>query len=107
MTKHYRRIYRGPLENFNLKEFNMETPFNVRKIRRGKYVDKRSETELFDAMKSVNSKIIHKFGKDNSINDVDMNQVLTYKNFSNFEEHKKKKEEKKEQKAKKKEEKKK
>ena len=106
MTKHYRRIYRGPLENFDLKEFNMETPFNVRKIRRGKYVDKRSETELFDAMKSVNSKIIHKFGKDNSINDVDMNQVLTYKNFSNFEEHKKKKEEKKEQKAKKKEEKK-
>ena len=87
-------------------EFNMKTPFNVRKIRRGKVVDKRSETELFDAMKSVNSKIIHKFGKENSINDVDVNQVLTYKNFSSFEEHKKKKEEKKEKKEKKKEEKK-
>jgi hypothetical protein len=84
----------------------MKTPFNVRKIRRGKFVDKRSETELFDAMKSVNSKIIHKFGKENSINDVDVNQVLTYKNFSSFEEHKKKKEEKKEKKEKKKEEKK-
>ena len=106
VTKHYRRIYRGPLENCINKEFNMETPFNVRKIRRGKFVDKRSETELFDAMKSVNSKIIHKFGKENSINDVDVNQVLTYKNFSSFEENKKKKEEKKEKKEKKKEEKK-
>jgi hypothetical protein len=106
VTKHYRRIYRGPLENCINSEFNMKTPFNVRKIRRGKFVDKRSETELFDAMKSVNSKIIHKFGKENSINDVDVNQVLTYKNFSSFEEHKKKKEEKKEKKEKKKEEKK-
>ena len=106
VTKHYRRIYRGPLENCINEEFSMKTPFNVRKIRRGKFVDKRSETELFDAMKSVNSKIIHKFGKENSINDVDVNQVLTYKNFSSFEEHKKKKEEKKEKKEKKKEEKK-
>ena len=60
-TKHYRRIYRCPLENVDVKEFSMKTPFNIGKIKRGKFVDKKSETELFDAMKTIKSKIIYKF----------------------------------------------
>ena len=39
----------------------MKTPFNIGKIRRGKFVDKKSETHLFDAMKDLKSKIIYKF----------------------------------------------
>ena len=60
-TKHYRRIFRCPLENVEVPEFSMKTPFNIGKIKRGKYVDKKSETELFDAMKDIKSKIIYKF----------------------------------------------
>ena len=60
-TKHYRRIFRCPLENVNAPDFSMRTPFNVGKIKRGKYVDKKSETGLFDAMKDIKSKIIYKF----------------------------------------------
>ena len=60
-TKHYRRIYRCPLENVEVPEFTMKTPFNIGKIRRGKFVDKKSETHLFDAMKDLKSKIIYKF----------------------------------------------
>ena len=61
LTKHYRRIFRCPLENVDLPEFSMKTPFNVLKVRRGKFVDKKSETELFDAMKDIKSKIIYRF----------------------------------------------
>ena len=60
-TKHYRRIFRCPLENVNAPDFSMKTPFNVGKVKRGKYVDKKTETGLFDAMKDVKSKIIYKF----------------------------------------------
>ena len=106
MTKHYRRIYRCPLENVENEHFSLKTPFNVRKIRRGKYVDKKSETELFDAMSSINGKIIHKFGKENSLNKLDTTKSLTYKSFATFEEIKKKKEERREKKEKDKEDKK-
>jgi len=60
-TKHYRRIFRCPLENVNVPEFSMKTPFNIGKIKRGKYVDKKSEIGLFEAMKDIKSKIIYKF----------------------------------------------
>ena len=60
-TKHYRRIFRCPLENVDVPEFSMKTPFNIGKIKRGKYVDKKSETGLFDAMKDIKSKIIYRF----------------------------------------------
>ena len=60
-TKHYRRIYRCPLENVEVPEFSMKTPFNIGKVRRGKFVDKKSETHLFEAMKDLKSKIIYKF----------------------------------------------
>ena len=60
-TKHYRRIYRCPLENVNVPEFNIKTPFNIGKVRRGKFVDKKSETYLFEAMKDLKSKIIYRF----------------------------------------------
>ena len=106
MTKHYRRIYRCPLENVDVEGLKMATPFNVRKIRRGKYVDKRSETELFDAMGSIQSKIIHKFNKENSVNEIDVSKGLNYKSFSSFEGEQKKHQEKKEKKGKMKEDKK-
>ena len=97
LTKHYRRIFRCPLENVkmfeNENEFDMSTPFHIGEIRRGKFVDKRSETELFDAMKSIDSKIIHKFSKENSLNNVDMKNSLIYKDFNVYKEAKKKKEE--------------
>ena len=93
MTKHYRRIYRCPLENVKELNFDMSTPFHIGAIRRGKFVDKKSETELFDAMKSVDGKILHKFGKENSLNNVDMKKSLTYKDFNVYKEAKKKKEE--------------
>ena len=93
MTKHYRRIYRCPLENVINPGFDMSTPFHIGEIRRGKFVDKRSETELFDAMKSIDSKIIHRFGKENSLNNVDLKKSLIYKDFNVYKEAKKKKEE--------------
>ena len=61
-TKHYRRIYGAPLEN--VKELNLKSPFNVRKIRRGKYVDKSQATNLFDALKDVKSKVIFRYGDE-------------------------------------------
>ena len=72
-TKHYRRIFRCPLENVKVPQFSMKAPFDVGKVRRGKFVDKKSETELFDAMKNIKSKIIYRFenekGEHNSISD--------------------------------------
>ncbi len=66
-TKHYRRIYGCPLEN--CRELNMKSPFNVRRIRRGKYVDKVEKIFLFDALKEVKSKIIYRYSKDQIIDD--------------------------------------
>ena len=62
-TKHYRRIFGCPLENVDIPQFKIKSPFNVGKIRRGKFVDQKSETSLFDAMKDENSKIIYKIYK--------------------------------------------
>jgi hypothetical protein len=39
----------------------MKTPFNIGKVKRGKYVDKKSELGLFEAMKDIKSKIIYQF----------------------------------------------
>ena len=63
-TKHYRRLYGMPLENVKCPEFDIKSPFNVGKIRRGKYIDKKSETNLFDAMKDVHGKVIHRYGNE-------------------------------------------
>ena len=69
ITKHYRRIYGCPLENVDIKEFKIKSPFNVGKIRRGKFSDQRSETSLFDALKDENSKIIYKYTKELIVDD--------------------------------------
>ena len=61
-TKHYRRIYGCSLEN--VEELNLKSPFNVRKIRRGKYSDKAQITDLFEALRDVKSKIIYRYGKE-------------------------------------------
>ena len=66
-TKHYRRIYGCPLEY--CEELNLKSPFNVRRIRRGKYVDKVQQTFLFDALKDIKSKIIYRYSKDQIIDD--------------------------------------
>ena len=68
-TKHYRRIYGCPLENVDVPQFKLKSPFNVGKIRRGKFIDKKNETSLFDAMKDENSKIIYKYSKELLIDD--------------------------------------
>ena len=69
-TKHYRRIYGCPLENVDVPEFKIKSPFNVGKIRRGKFVDKsQGTTTLFDAMRDTKAKILHTYGKENMIND--------------------------------------
>ena len=65
-TKHYRRIYRCPLENVDVPEFKIKSPFNVGKIRRGKFIDKVQETSLFDAMKDIKAKVIYKYGEENN-----------------------------------------
>lgn len=62
--KHYRRYYGCPLENVNIPQFRIKSPFNVGKIRRGKFTDKKNETSLFDALKDEDSKIIYKYTKD-------------------------------------------
>ena len=67
--KHYRRIYGCPLENVDVSEFKIKSPFNVGKIRRGKFVDQKNETSLFDAMKDENSKIIYKYTKELIVED--------------------------------------
>ena len=61
-TKHYRRKYGCSLEH--VKELNLKSPFNVRKIRRGKYSDKAEVTVLFEALRDVNSKVIYRYGKE-------------------------------------------
>ena len=66
-TKHYRRIYGCPLEY--CEELNMKSPFNVRRIRRGKYVDKVQKTFLFDALKDIKSKILYRYSKEQIIDD--------------------------------------
>ena len=63
-TKHYRRIYGCPLENVDIPQFKIKSPFNVGKIRRGKFIDQKNETSLFDALKDDNSKIIYKYTKE-------------------------------------------
>ena len=68
-TKHYRRIYGCPLENVDVEQFKIKSPFNVGKIRRGKFIDQKSETSLFDALKDDNSKIIYKYTKDIIVDD--------------------------------------
>ena len=68
-TKHYRRIYGCPLENVDVPQFKIKSPFNVGKIRRGKFIDQKSETSLFDALKDDKSKIIYKYTKDVIIDD--------------------------------------
>ena len=65
-TKHYRRIFGCPLENVDVPEFKIKSPFNVGKIRRGKFIDKVQETSLFDAMKDVKAKIIYNYGEENN-----------------------------------------
>jgi len=67
--KHYRRYYGCPLENLNIPQFRIKSPFNVGKIRRGKYSDQKNETSLFDALKDENSKIIYKYTKDIVLDD--------------------------------------
>jgi hypothetical protein len=69
-TKHYRRIYGCPLENVDVPEFKIKSPFNVGKIRRGKFVDKsQGTTTLFDAMKDTKAKILHRYGEEHMAND--------------------------------------
>ena len=68
-TKHYRRIYGCPLENVDVPEFRIKSPFNVRKIRRGRFIDKVEETSLFDAMKDVKAKVIHRYGEEEILNE--------------------------------------
>ena len=64
ITKHYRRMYGCPLENVDIPQFRIKSPFNIGKIRRGKFIDQKSETSLFDALKDENSKIIYKYTKE-------------------------------------------
>ena len=68
-TKHYRRIYGCPLENVDVSQFKIKSPFNVGKIRRGKYIDQKNETSLFDAIRDEKSKIIYRYSKDLIVDD--------------------------------------
>ena len=67
-TKHYRRIYGCPLEY--VEELNMRSPFNVKKIRRGKFVDKAQAIYLFEAMRNIESKILFRYTKDLAYDEV-------------------------------------
>ncbi|MGL4948160.1 MAG: hypothetical protein ACRC42_02120, partial [Mycoplasma sp.] len=57
--KHYRRIYREPLES--AKVLGLKSPFIRAKLKRGKYEDKKSDTFLFDIMRNIQSKILKRF----------------------------------------------
>ena len=65
-TKHYRRIFREPLEN--VKELKLKSPFIKSKLKRGRYQDKTNETSLFEAMADINSKILVRYGNNESNN---------------------------------------
>ena len=67
-TKHYRRIYGCPLEY--VPELKLRSPFNVKKIRRGKYVDKAQAIYLFEAMRNIESKILFRYTKDLAYDEV-------------------------------------
>ena len=59
-TKHYRRIFRKPLEKED-KVFKLENPFIIRRIRRGEYKDKRKDTFLFDFLVDEDSKKLFEY----------------------------------------------
>ena len=61
-AKHYRRIFREPLEN--VKELKLKSPFIKSKLKRGKYQDKTNETSLFEAMADINSKVLVRYGNE-------------------------------------------
>lgn len=58
-TKHYRRIYREPLER--CPDVKIKSPFLKSQLKRGKFEDKKSEMLLFDTMGDINSKIMKRF----------------------------------------------
>ncbi|MGL4948646.1 MAG: hypothetical protein ACRC42_04720, partial [Mycoplasma sp.] len=57
--KHYRRIYREPLES--VKVLGLKSPFIRAKLKRGKYKDEKNDTFLFDAMRNIHGKILKRF----------------------------------------------
>ena len=63
--KHYRRIYGKELEKVD--ELGLATPFLKCNIIRGKYSDKKSDSDIFDAMSDIDNKIIKRFPNNNNI----------------------------------------
>ena len=58
-SKHYRRIYRKGLEQ--VRELGLKSPFTKSYLNRGKEEDQKDENALFEAISSVDNKIIKKY----------------------------------------------
>ena len=54
----------------SFRKLNLRSPFNVKKIRRGKFIDKAQAIYLFEAMKDIKSKIIFKYGSELTYDEV-------------------------------------
>ena len=61
--KHYRRIYGKELENVT--ELGLASPFISSRLVRGKYVDEAEQTGIFEAVRSVDNKIIKRYSSGN------------------------------------------
>ena len=77
MNQQIIRIYGCPLENLDVSQCKTYSPFNVWKIRRGKFIVQKSKTSLFDALRNDKSKIIYKY-----IKDVIIDEDKTYKRIT-------------------------
>ncbi len=87
--KHYRRFFNKPLED-TYKELGIKSPFYKLSLRRGKFIDRREETGIFESMRNEDSKIIKKFknkcGSDIKKSDAeeDTNKFFDGKDYGGF-----------------------
>ena len=73
--KHYRRIYGKELEK--VEELGLGSPFLKCSLVRGKYIDEQSSSDIFDAMKSIDSKIVKQYSsEENELLDMMRQQTL-------------------------------
>ena len=59
--KHYRRYFGKELEN--VKELNLVSPFIKCQLVRGKYEDKKNQSDIFEALSDIDNKIVKRYSE--------------------------------------------
>lgn len=82
VTKHYRRIFQRPLED-DQTGLNIKSPFHKIPIRRSKYVDQTSVTEILSLSTKKESKILRSYTKNSITDEVKKENEFDLANFDN------------------------